>query len=89
VDEGWRKGLELAVQHLEGLLQGQGVEYIEAVGSPFDPAFHEAIGTEDSDEHPEDTVIAELRRGYRLGDKVLRPALVKVSRHSPVTPPQD
>jgi molecular chaperone GrpE len=79
-DPNWLKGLELAIQKLEEVLALQGVTPIEAVGEPFDPAFHEAIGLEESEDHPEDTVITELRRGYRLHDRVLRPALVKVAR---------
>src|SRR5918912_3046046 len=74
-DPNWLKGLELAIQKLEEVLALQGVTPIEAVGEPFDPAFHEAIGLEESEDHPEDTVITELRRGYRLHDRVLRPAL--------------
>jgi len=55
---------------------GHGLEPIDAVGAPFDPKLHEAIGYEESAEHPEDTVTSELRRGYRLRDRVIRPALV-------------
>jgi len=80
VDESWRKGLELSVQKLEEVLEAQGVKPIEAVGERFDPSRHEAIGTEESEEHPEDTVVSELRRGYQLHDRVLRPALVRVAR---------
>jgi molecular chaperone GrpE len=68
------------LQQFEDALRAQGLEEIEAVGSPFDPSRHEAIGIEESDQHPEDTVMAEVRRGYRLGERVLRPSLVKVSR---------
>ena len=57
-----------------------GVERIEAEGKPFDPNLHEAIGSEESEETDEDTVTAELRPGYRMHDRVLRPALVRVSR---------
>ena len=80
VDESWFKGLELSVRKLEEALGTHGLEPIEAVGSRFDPKLHEAVGHEESDEHPEDTVVSELRRGYRVHDRVLRPALVKVAR---------
>jgi len=80
VDEGWLKGLRLTYQKLQEILSAQGVEAIEAVGSAFDPKLHEAVGSEESSEHPEDTVVLELRRGYRLRDRVIRPALVKVAR---------
>jgi len=79
-DEAWIKGVRLTLQQLEELLAAQGVLPIEAVGQPFDPSLHEAIGHEESDEHPEDTVVSEIRRGYRLHDRVVRPALVRVAR---------
>lgn len=84
-DESWIKGVELSVRKLEEALGAHGLEPIESVGARFDPKLHEAIGHEESAEHPEDTVITELRRGYRIRDRVVRPALVKVSR-PPVLP---
>jgi molecular chaperone GrpE len=80
IDESWVKGLELSVRKLEEALGTHGLQPIEAVGSRFDPKLHEAVAEEESAEHPEDTVVAELRRGYRLRDRVVRPALVKVAR---------
>jgi len=80
IDEAWAKGLELSVRKLEEALRAHGLEAIEPVGKPFDPSVHEAIGHEESAEHPEDTVVQELRRGYRIRDRVVRPALVKVAR---------
>jgi molecular chaperone GrpE len=88
VDESWLKGLELSVRKLEEALGTHGLEPIDAVGSRFDPKLHEAIGHEESEEHPEDTVVSELRRGYRVHDRVLRPALVKVARR-PALPSED
>jgi molecular chaperone GrpE len=85
VDEGFAKGLELSVRKLDEALSAHGLEPIEAVGARFDPKLHEAIGSEESAEHPEDTVTSELRRGYRIRDRVVRPALVKVAR--PPEPP--
>ena len=79
-DESWVKGVELSVRKLEEALGAHGLEPIEAVGARFDPKLHEAIGHEESADHPEDTVVSELRRGYRIRDRVVRPALVKVSR---------
>lgn len=78
VEDGWLKGVELSVQKLRDVLAEHGVEAIEAVGQPFDPKFHEAIGSEAS-ELPEDHVASELRRGYRLRERVLRPALVRLA----------
>jgi molecular chaperone GrpE len=80
VDEGWLKGLRLTYQKLQEILAAQGVEPIESVGNAFNPTLHEAVGSEESSEHPEDTVVLELRRGYKLRDRVIRPALVKVAR---------
>src|SRR6266480_5598299 len=80
VDESWAKGLQLSVRKLEEALGTHGLQPIEAIGSPFDPMLHEAVGQEESTELPEDTVVSELRRGYRLRDRVVRPALVKVAR---------
>lgn len=80
VDETWVRGLELSVRKLEDVLGTHGLEPIESVGSRFDPTKHEAVGHEESSEHPEDTVVSELRRGYRIRDRVVRPALVKVAR---------
>jgi molecular chaperone GrpE len=88
VDEGWVKGLELSVRKLDEALSAHGLEPIEAVGARFDPKLHEAIGSEESAEHPEDTVTSELRRGYRIRDRVVRPALVKVAR-TPEAPASD
>jgi molecular chaperone GrpE len=79
-DESWLQGLRLTVQKLRDVLASLGVEPIEAVGTPFDPALHEAMGTEDTAEHPEGAVASEMRRGYRLRDRVVRPSLVKVAR---------
>jgi molecular chaperone GrpE len=80
LDESWVKGLELSVRKLEDALGTHGLQPIEAVGARFDPKMHEAVGHEESTEQPEDTVVSELRRGYRIRDRVVRPALVKVAR---------
>ena len=80
VDEAWAKGIELSVRKLEEVMSTHGLEPIPSVGARFDPRYHEAIGHVESEEHPEDTVVSELRRGYRIRDRVVRPSLVKVSR---------
>jgi molecular chaperone GrpE len=72
-------GVELIGRQLNEVLEAFGVEQIAAVGERFDPHVHEAVITEPSDEHEPDTVIGELARGYRIGDRLLRPAIVKVS----------
>lgn len=72
-------GVELIYKQLNEVLEGLGVEPVPAVGQPFDPHVHEAVVTEQTEEFEPDTVIQELVRGYRLGDKLLRPAVVKVA----------
>jgi molecular chaperone GrpE len=72
-------GVELIYKQLNDVLEGLGVEPVAAVGQPFDPHVHEAVVMEQSDEFEPDTVMQELVRGYRLGDKLLRPAVVKVA----------
>ena len=73
------RGVELIARQLGGVLEQLGVQEVEAVGRPFDPHFHEAVATEYSDEHDPDTVTQEIQRGYRIGERLLRPAMVKVA----------
>src|SRR6185503_299067 len=72
-------GVDLIWKQLNGVLDALGVKSIDAVGQPFNPHVHEAVVTEATDEHEPDTVIQEIRTGYKIGDKLIRPALVKVS----------
>lgn len=78
--EAYRKGVELIHRQVLDLLRKRGVKSIEAVGKPFDPHFHQAVAYEMSPEHGEGQVISELRRGYLMGDRLLRPAMVKVAK---------
>lgn len=70
---------KLGFKQLYDVLQKIGMEVIDTKDSPFDPNFHEAVMQTPTDEHPEHTIIAELQKGYKLGDRVLRPALVNVA----------
>lgn len=72
-------GVELISKQLNDVLESFAVQPIVAVGQRFDPHIHEAVVTEASDEYEPDTVISEMQRGYRIGDRLLRPAMVKVS----------
>ncbi|MDT5272021.1 MAG: molecular chaperone GrpE [Acidobacteriota bacterium] len=72
-------GVELINRQLGGVLEGLGVEVVPTVGERFDPHIHEAVATEETDAAEPDTVTQEMQRGYRLGDKLLRPAMVKVA----------
>jgi molecular chaperone GrpE len=78
--ESYRDGVELIYKQLQDLLKKRSVTPIEAVGTDFDPHVHQAVVHEDSTTHRDGEVIAELRRGYRLGDRLLRPAMVKVAK---------
>ena len=74
------RGIELIGKQLAGALESMGVEVVPTVGERFDPHVHEAVATEESGEFEPDTVMQEMQRGYRLGDKLLRPAMVKVAK---------
>ena len=78
--DGLRKGVDLIHKQLLDLLRKRGVTPIDALGADFDPNRHEAVMHEDSSEHREGEVMQELQRGYVLGDRLLRPAMVKVAR---------
>ena len=73
-------GLEGILKNIDSLLSSEGVRSIEAIGTPFDPAVHDAIAFAPRDDVPENSVTAEIRRGYMLNDKVLRPSMVEVAR---------
>lgn len=81
VHESWVEGVRLVERKLRTVLEAEGVTPIEAVGEPFDPNLHEAVLHEQTAEHPDNTVIGEVQRGYRLHDRVLRPALVRVANN--------
>jgi molecular chaperone GrpE len=76
----YRKGVELIHAKLHDMLRRQGVKPIDALGTDFDPNLHQAVIHEPSPDHREGEVIGELRRGYLIGDKLLRPAMVKVAK---------
>ena len=76
----YRRGVELIHAKLQDLLRKQGVRGFEALGEDFDPNVHQAVAHEVSPEHREGEVIGEMRRGYMLGDRLLRPAMVKVAK---------
>jgi molecular chaperone GrpE len=80
-DDAWVEGVRLVERKLRSVLESEGVTPIDAVGQPFDPNVHEAVVHEETADHPDNTVIDELQRGYRLHDRVLRPALVKVANN--------
>ena len=79
-DDPLRKGVELTHRQMLDILRKRGVKPIEALGADFDPNFHQAVIHEVSPEHREGEVMAELQRGYVVGDRLLRPAMVKVAK---------
>ena len=76
----YRKGVELIHAKLQDLMAKYGVRPIQALGADFDPNLHQAVIHEESPEHREGEVIDELRKGYMLGDRLLRPSMVKVAK---------
>ncbi len=77
----WAEGIELIYRKMLAILEAEGVKPIPAEpGMPFDPRFHEAITHEPHDEHESEAIIEVVRRGYMIGDQVLRPALVRVAQ---------
>jgi molecular chaperone GrpE len=81
-DETWVDGFKMILRKLQGVLESQDVAPIEAEGQPFDPLWHQAVMQEETDEHPDGCVIEEMQRGYRLGERVLRPSMVKVASNT-------
>jgi molecular chaperone GrpE len=78
------QGFEMVQSQFQQFLKEAGVEAIDAVGQPFDPHRHEALGHHETADHPEGHVINQLRKGYKLKDRLLRPASVFVAK-----PPED
>jgi molecular chaperone GrpE len=85
-DGAFRSGVELIHRQMLDVLHKEGLRAVEALGRPFDPTVHEAFATESASAFPPNTVIEEVQRGYLLHDRLLRPALVRVSV-SPGTEP--
>jgi molecular chaperone GrpE len=79
--DAWIEGIQLVERKLRGVLESEGVTQIEALGLPFDPNLHEAVAHEDTADHPDNQVIGEVQRGYRLHDRVIRPSLVRVANN--------
>jgi molecular chaperone GrpE len=79
-DDAWASGIELIVRKFQNILESEGVKKIEAVGAEFDPNFHEAISHEPADGAKSGHVIGVVQNGYMLGDRVIRPALVRVAQ---------
>ncbi|HLI77574.1 MAG TPA: nucleotide exchange factor GrpE [Acidobacteriaceae bacterium] len=77
-----RAGVDLILKQMEEALRGLSVQPVETVGAQFDPRVHEALGSVETAEYPDHQVIDEIRRGYKLREKLLRPALVRIATNS-------
>ena len=82
-DDPLLQGVRLTLSDVEKILERHNVEPVKALGEPFDPNFHQAMMQEESEEHPANTVISEMQKGYKLHDRLLRPAMVVVSKAKP------
>ena len=78
-------GMDMVAKQLNDFLTASGVEPVNGEGQPFDPNFHEAVAQEESATVPEGIVIRQLRKGYKLRDRLLRPATVMVSKGAPAS----
>src|SRR6185437_15292326 len=74
-----RSGVELILKQMEDALRGMNVVPVETVGAQFDPRIHEALGSIETKEFPDHQVLEEVRRGYKIREKLLRPALVRIA----------
>lgn len=74
-----RSGVEMIVRQMDDALRGLNVQPVETVGAMFDPRVHEALGSVETREFPDHSVVEEIRKGYKLRDKLLRPALVRIA----------
>ena len=79
-EDAWASGIELIARKMQNILESEGVKRIEAKGAAFDPNFHEAISHEPNDEVESEHVIDVVQNGYMLGERVIRPALVRVAQ---------
>ena len=79
-DESYKKGIEMVMTQAMNAFGGMGVEKIEAVGTEFNPNFHAAVMQEESEEFESGFVTKELQKGYKMGDKVIRPSTVVVAQ---------
>lgn len=76
----WAEGIELIYKKMQGILEADGVKEIDADGQMFDPNFHEALTHEDSPAHESGQIIEVIQKGYLIGDRIIRPSLVRVAR---------
>lgn len=76
-----KAGVEMILKQMDDALRGLNVQPVESIGTQFDPKVHEALGSIETQEAPDHQVLEEIRRGYRLREKLLRPALVRIANN--------
>jgi len=74
--------VELILKQMEDALKGLNLQAVEKVGTQFDPRIHEALGSIETKEFPDHQVLEEIRRGYKIRDRLLRPALVRIAANA-------
>ena len=79
-DDSWTEGISLVLRNLENTFETEGVIKIDSLGSPFDPHQHEALMYEQTDEAGEGTIVSVIQEGYKINDRILRPARVVVAQ---------
>ena len=84
--DGLLEGVRMTLSQFQQVLSRFGVESIDAIGKPFDPAYHQAMGQLESADHPVNTVMVEMQKGYQLNERLLRPAFVLVAKPPTETP---
>ena len=78
-DENYKKGIELVLKQFQDVLKSQGIEEIKAIGETFDPSLHEAVSSVQDDTKGEKEIIQEYRKGYKIGNRVIRHSMVVVA----------
>lgn len=78
--EAWAEGIDMIYRKLKGILESEGVEEISVKGELFDPNFHEALTFEESEDHNEGEIVDVIQPGYKIGERVIRPAVVRVAK---------
>ena len=84
--DGLLEGIRMTLSQFAQVLNRFGVESIDAIGKPFDPAYHQAMGQLESTDHPVNTVMVEMQKGYQLNERLLRPAFVMLAKPPAETP---
>ncbi len=87
-NDGLFEGVQMTLTQFSQLLTKFGVEPVDAIGQPFDPAYHQAMGQLESDEHPVNTVVQQMQKGYQLNNRLLRPAFVMLAKAPEIKEPE-